>query len=66
MVPQYSPDNQVYGETALNLAVIGGAVFLLLASIWTAAAPLPNPAMQAFAQPAVEQVVVVAHPSHVS
>lgn len=61
----FTPDyrgSEVYGEEVLNLGVIAGAVFLLLASIWTGAAP---PAAQASIQPN-EQVVVVAHPGHIS
>ncbi|MBV9571786.1 MAG: hypothetical protein JO056_11145 [Alphaproteobacteria bacterium] len=64
MVPRYDADNQVFGETALNLGVIAGALFLVLASIWTDAAP---PAAAPVSAPhAVEQVVVVAHPGRVS
>src|SRR3954463_2523841 len=62
----FSPDyrgSAVFGEEALNLGVIAGAAFLLLASLWTSAAPPPAPVS---AQP-VEQVVVVAHhPGRVS
>jgi hypothetical protein len=47
----------------LNLGVIAGAVFLLLASLWTAESP---PAAQASAQSAARQVVVAAHPGRVS
>jgi hypothetical protein len=57
-------ENQVFGEDVLNLGLIAGAVFLLLATIWTTASP-STPVLQASAQP-IEQVVVVAHPSHVS
>jgi hypothetical protein len=67
MIPRYDVDNQVFGETALNLGVVAGAMFLLLASVWTDAAP-PATA-QVAARPAaqaVEQVVVVAHPGRVS
>lgn len=64
MVPRYDVDNEIFGETALNLGVIAGAMFLLLASVWTDAAA-PAKAQMA-AQPAVEQVVVVAHPGRVS
>jgi hypothetical protein len=61
----FTPDyrgSEVYGEEVLNLGVIAGAVFLLLASIWTAAAP---PAAQASAQPG-KQVVAAVHPHRVS
>ena len=50
--------SEMFGEGVLNLGVIAGAVFLLLASLWTAATP--PAAAQASVQP-VEQVVVVAH-----
>jgi hypothetical protein len=54
-------ENQVFGETVLNLGLIAGAAFLLLATLWTGASQ-PAPAVQASAQP-LEQVVVVAHHS---
>jgi hypothetical protein len=57
-------ENQVFGETVLNLGLIAGAVFLLLATLWTGAGP-PASTVQASAQP-VEQVVVVAHRGRVS
>ena len=57
-------ENQVFGEDALNLGLIAGAAFLLLATLWTGDGQ-PAPAGQASAQP-VEQVVVVAHPKRVS
>lgn len=62
----FTPDyrgSAVFGEEALNLGVIAGAVFLLLASIWSAESP---PAAQADAAQPSEQVVVIAHPAHVS
>jgi hypothetical protein len=57
--PEYR-GSAVFGEEALNLGVIAGAAFLLLASLWTSA--VPPAAAQASVQP-VEQVVVVAHHS---
>ena len=60
-VPDYR-GSEVFGEEVLNLGVIAGAVFLLLASIWTAESP---PAAQASVQPA-QHVVVAAHPGRVS
>jgi hypothetical protein len=57
-------ENQVFGENVLNLGLIAGAVFLLLATLWTAVSP-STPVLQASTQP-IEQVVVVAHPGHVS
>lgn len=56
-----SADGEVFGTDILNLAVVAGALVLLLATLWTAASPLP------VAQGAsTQQVVVVAHPAHVS
>ncbi|MBV8798993.1 MAG: hypothetical protein JOY77_12820 [Alphaproteobacteria bacterium] len=61
-VPDYR-GSSFFGEEVLNLGVIAGAVFLLLASLWTGASP---PAAQASAQAPAQQVVVAAHPGHVS
>ena len=56
-------DGEVAGAEALNVAVIAGATLLLLGALWS---PAPaTSAVVASAQP-MEQVVVVAHPSHVS
>lgn len=56
-------DGEVAGAEVLNVAVIAGATLLLLGALWS---PAPVSAgVQAAAQP-MEQVVVIAHPSHVS
>lgn len=56
-------DGEVAGAEVLNVAVIAGATLLLLGALWSPA-PVSSVA-QAAAQP-MEQVVVIAHPSHVS
>lgn len=56
-------DGEVAGAEVLNVAVIAGATLLLLGALWS---PMPAaPTVEAQAQP-MEQVVVIAHPSHVS
>ena len=56
-------DGEVAGAEVLNVAVIAGATLLLLGALWS---PAPVSAeTHAAAQP-MEQVVVIAHPSHVS
>jgi Ca2+/Na+ antiporter len=57
-----SADGEVFGANILNLAVVAGALLLLLATLWTSASP-DLPVAQA---PSGQQVVVVAHPGHVS
>jgi len=59
----FSDEGEVFGTDALNLAVLAAALFIALAMFWAPAVP-PGQAV-AQAQP-VEQVVVVAHPSHAS
>jgi hypothetical protein len=56
-------DGEVVGGSALDLAVIAGAMFIILAALWTPVGDGPAAAPQA---QAIEQVVVVAHPSHTS
>jgi hypothetical protein len=57
-----SADGEVFGSDILNLAVVAGALGLLLATLWTAASP-DLPVAQG---PSTQQVVVVAHPGHIS
>jgi hypothetical protein len=57
-------DGEVAGAEMLNVAVIAGATLLLLGALWSPA-PGGRPVETASAQP-IEQVVVIAHPSHVS
>ncbi len=59
-----SEDGEVFGTAALDLAVVAGAMFIILAILWTPAGPL-SAAAAPQVQP-VEQVVVVAHPDHAS
>jgi hypothetical protein len=57
-----SADGEVFGSDILNLAVVAGALGLLLATLWTAASP-DLPVAQG---PSAQQVAVVAHPGHIS
>jgi hypothetical protein len=59
----FSDEGEVFGTDVLNLAVVAGALFIVLATLWAPAVP----ATQAVAQTQpIEQIVVVAHPSHAS
>ena len=56
-------NGEVYGGNVLYGAMIAGAVFIILAALW---APAPVPAQVAQSAAPIEQIVVVAHPHHVS
>ena len=56
-------DGEIYGGNMLYGAMIAGAVFVMLAALWT---PAPAPAQVAQMGSQIEDVVVVAHPHHVS
>ena len=56
-------DGEIYGGNVLYGAMIAGAVFIMLAALWT---PAPTAAQVAQAGSHIEEVVVVAHPHHVS
>ena len=58
-----SDDGEIFGSGVLNLAVIAGALFIMLAALWAPAMPTAPAVAQA--QP-IKQVVLVAHPSHAS
>jgi len=57
-----SKDGEVYGGEVLNLSVIAASVFVLLAAIWSPAAPEAAPASVQQAQ----HVVAVVHSGHAS
>jgi hypothetical protein len=60
----FNEAGEAAGTKVFDVAMIAGAVFLLLGTLWTAAAPDITVAQ---ASPAAnEQVVVIAHPRHVS
>lgn len=59
-------DGEVAGVEALNVAVIAGATLLLLGALWSPAAPAVQAAAAQPVAQAMEQVVVIAHPRHVS
>lgn len=54
-------DGEVVGGEVLNLAVVAGALFVILAALWSPG--LPTSVLAPQVAP-VEQVVVVAHSSH--
>lgn len=56
-------DGEVYGGNVLYGAMIAGAVFIMLAALW---APAPAPAQVAQTAASIEEIVVVAHPRHIS
>ena len=56
-------NGEVYGGNVLYGAMIAGAVFIMLAALW---APAPAPAQVAQSAAPIEQIVVVAHPGHIS
>lgn len=60
-----SGNGEMFGEGVLHLGMIGGAVFLLLATVWTSAVPQPS-APQIAARAPATQAVASAHPGRVS
>lgn len=61
MFPVYA-NGEVIGGEIINLAVIAAALFVILAALWSPAAPQPSAAPAGAAQ----QVVAVAPVAHAS